>query len=228
MARLFDDAQNEYSEIDQAVLSGRPLAMVCWFNTDDDTSTQSLMIITDKSAAFDYLRLYIHGNNDITAYDRSATASDGAKELTGFAVNTWHHACGIFVSATDRRVILNGTLKATNATNVGAINNLDRTSLGRYSVIGSETNYLSGMIAEAAIYDLSAYPGDTAADKADYFEKAIASMAKGFIPLFYPLGLKAYWPLIRGLNDRVGGYNLTASGTTVSAHPRIIQPCGTL
>ncbi len=228
MARLFDDASTEYLEIDQSVITGRPTALVCFFRTDDAAATQSLMIVTDKDVALNYFRLYIHGDNNILAFSRSASSAAGAQENTAFSINTWYHACGIFASATDRRVIRSGNLKATNAVNLGAINSLDRMTLAGYRVAGLNTNYLSGMMAEVAIYDLSVWPGATDALKADAFEKILPSLADGFTPLHYPLGLVSYWPLIRGLNDKVGGYNMVASGTVVAAHPRIIQPCNSL
>ena len=86
---------------------------------------------------------------------------------------------------------------------------------------------MSGMIAEVAIYDLSVWPGATASDKADNFEKILPSLIR-YTPGAYPLGRVAYWDLIRDINDRVGGFNLTATGTVVAAHPNIVQPCGVL
>ena len=84
------------------------------------------------------------------------------------------------------------------------------------------------MIAEVAIYDLSVWPGATDSDKADNFEKILPSLADNFTPENYPLGLVAYWDLIRGLNPKFGDHTLTATGTTVSSHLRIISPCGAI
>ncbi|MCK5601494.1 hypothetical protein KAR91_06490, partial [Candidatus Pacearchaeota archaeon] len=111
----------------------------------------------------------------------------------------------------------------TNATNRTPVS-LDRTSIGRRGT-SSPIKYMSGMIAEAAIWDLSNWPGATSGDKADNFEKILPSLVKGCSPLFFPLGLKAYWPLIRSLNDIVGGFNLTdINGTIAADHPTIIYP----
>jgi len=153
-------------------------------------------------------------------------AATNAFSSTNYTLNTWHHAAGIFLSVSERHAYIDGGSKGSDATVVGAMANHDITAIGsaRDSTPGA---YTSGHIAEAAIWDLTNW-GVNDAGREVAFEKAIASMAKGFTPAHFPLGLKAYWPLIRGLNDRVGGYNLTANGTTISAHPRIIQPCGTL
>ncbi|GAG96250.1 unnamed protein product, partial [marine sediment metagenome] len=144
MSRLFDDGSSEYLGIDQTALAGRPVAMVCRFNTNDAAATQSLMILCDKDSLPNYRRLYIHGDNDIVAYEYGQTSASGATEATGFAVDTWHHACAIYATSTDRRMILNGSLKATDNTEVGVVDSLDRMTLGAYRIGAVNVNYLSG------------------------------------------------------------------------------------
>jgi len=224
MARLFDDGSSEYLIRAEVVHSATPMAMGCWFNTNDLSIHQCLMAISDEDAVSDYRSLQIvqtSGNLYVLDYRNGAGI---AETTSGCSINNWHHACGIFASATDRRVLLDGDSKGTDNTNLTPIN-LDNTSIG-IRVQSSNFWPMSGLIAEAVIWDLSTWPGATNTDKADNFEKILPSLAKGFSPLCYPLGLVAYWPLIRGLNDKIGGYNLTASGTVVSAHPRIILPQG--
>ena len=230
MARLFDDAQSEYLQIEQAVLSVVPLVLYARFNSDQEASGNFILQICDKDdeyKKFDIVHRHAAFGNTVIARVFNALDSWGYAETTsGFTVNTWHDACGIFVSSTDRRVFIDGGSKGTDTTDVTPTD-LDRTCIGaeRDSTPGG---YMSGMIAEAAIWDLSIWPGATASDKTDLFERILPSLAKGFSPLFYPLGLVAYWPLVRGINDKIGSYNLTASGTVVSAHPRVIKPHGSL
>lgn len=231
MARLFDDAQSEYLTHAAAVKNVVPFAMVTWFKSNSLTVNQTLMSITDASNDSNFFDLSLRG---AAAGDKlmAAVLSSGswryAVTSSGYSANNWHHACGLFVSATDRRVLIDGTDKGTNSDSFTPVaGNLDTTSLGvikRPSIV----NYMSGRIAEAAIYDLSVWPGATASDKGDNFERILPSLVKGVSPKMYPLGLAAYWSLVRGLNDKVGGYNLTASGTVVAAHPSVILPCGAL
>ena len=231
MARLFDDASSEYLYINQAIVSGLPFAVVCLFNTDDADpgEPQALIGIGDKDTNTDSHQLFLFEDTDnvfIHAQSFKSPTVGGVSTSISVAPNIWHHAAALFVATNDRRVLVNAGSKGTNNTVVNPVN-LDCTAISK-SPRDTAHYYVSGLIAEAAIYDLSVWPGATASDKADNFEKILPSLTKGFTPLFYPLGLKAYWPLIRGLNDRVGGYNLTASGTTVSAHPRVIMPHGAL
>ena len=224
MARLFDDASTEYLGINQAVVAV-PYAAVCWFNSDVGDTNQTLICLADKDADVNYIEFYLNGGAAVTAKARQTDGASGSAISTNtYNLNTWHHACGIFVSDTDRRALLDGGGKGTNADSATAVN-IDKTAIG-VLCRSTLTHYFSGMIAEAAIYDLSALPGASASDKADYFEANILpSLAKGFSPANYQLGLKSHWNLIRDLNDSVGGYNLTAFNTpSIVAHPRIITP----
>ena len=226
MARLFNDAILDYMNINQPALSAAPLVFSCWFNSNDSiTNHQSLIHIGDKDLShqqlFELLLLNSAGTQRIQMAAVEVAVGTALTADT-WTPNTWQHACGIEASSTDRRVFLNGGSKGTNATNITPVN-VDRTNIGA-RMNTTPAFFMSGMIAEAAIYDLSAWPGATNSDKADNFEKILPSLAKGFSPLCYPLGLVAYWPLIRGLNDKVGSYNMAVSGTTISPHCRVILP----
>lgn len=223
MARLLDDAATEYLNIDQSPIVSYPFVIACRFNSDIINTYQTLISIVDKDV-YPGSMYSLSLSNDTKVWVRAYKdpAYGNAKTSTTYSVNTWHHACAIFASATDRRVLLDNGGKVTNATNVTPVN-LDRTTIG-YDRRPTSWYPMSGMIAEAAIWDLSVWPGATGADKANNFERIIGSLANGDTPNTYPLGLVAYWDLIRSLNDKFGGYNLTANGTVVAAHPRIIQP----
>lgn len=220
MARLFDDAQSEYLRINQ-VMSSVPFAVVAWYNIDDTDTGRTIVQICDLGVGDHRHQLYIGTGDKITAYSTDG-ANGVAESSIGVALATWQHAAGLFVGSTDRRVFLNGANKGTNATDVTPAN-LNRTSIGRAGD-SSPSAYFSGLLAEVAIYDLSEWPGSTDTDRADNFEKILPSLAKGFSPLCYPLGLVAYWPLIRDLNNKVSDYAMVAFGPVVAPHPRVILP----
>jgi len=194
MSRLFDDAQSEYLEINQAVLSGTPLAMVCLFNTDELDNIKTLMCISDKDISDVSFWLALHSNDTVFCGTEGGGVGYYAYTTSDYSADTWQHACGIFASATDRRVLIDGGNKGTNA-DAATPAGLDRTSIGVWGS-GGHSYYMSGKIAEAAIYDLSVWPGATAADKADNFEKILLSLIK-YTPSAYPLGRVAYWDLVR-------------------------------
>lgn len=197
MARLFDDALSEYLQIDQTVLSAAPLAMAVLFKLDALDMWHSLIQVVNSGVVADDFTLYARAdNNKLSFTARNTGVSDGfAITTAAISLNTWHHGCGIEASTTDRRVFLDGGSKGTDVTDVTPAS-LNRTAIGAFRD-STPGGYMSGMIAEAAIWDLTNWPGATGSDKADAFEKILPSLAKGFTPLHFPLGLKAYWPLIR-------------------------------
>ncbi len=214
MARLFDDGSSEYLEIDQAVVTAVPFSFVAWFNSNDAAAYQSLVMVCDKSRTNHSHALELRGGDGgdpvrASSYDGGY---DFADTSSGYSINTWHHAAGVWAATNDRAVYIDGGSKGTDSDNA-APSGIDRTSIGRFGD-DSPGTYMSGRIAEAAIWNVALTDAE------------VLSLAKGFSPLFvHPQNLVAYWPLIRDLNDRVGGYTMVASGTTVSAHvPKIINP----
>ncbi len=218
MARLFDDAQNEYLEIDQAVVTGVPLTLACWFKSDSITLSQYLIYIADKDVATHAFALSASGaagGDPIRAVTYGGTLTSAAS-TAGYNANTWHHACGVFAATNSRAAYLDGGNKGTgNVDKIPA--NLDRTSIAR---AGDSTPgfYVSGYVTEAAIWN------------AVLTDEEVAILAKGFSPLLiHPQNLVAYWPLIRDEDqDRVGGYDLTAfsdgAGPGIATHIPIIYP----
>ena len=88
----------------------------------------------------------------------------------------------------------------------------------------------TGAINTAAVAAIGAV---TIADGADVAQGALtdaeaAILAAGYSPLFVrPQSIRAYWPLIRGSADRVGGFALTEhNAPTVEDQSPVIYPYG--
>jgi hypothetical protein len=227
MARLFDDASSEYLKWDGTPpVSGEPFAMGCLFRSDDAAANQTLMWIGDKDVSDQGYGVRANGasgGDPVGAYSYAGSFVS-ANTTSGFSANVWHHALGVWATSSDRRAMIDGGNKGTESTSMSP-SGWDRLAIG---VLGRNTpslaGYTSGRIAEAAIWDLSAWPGATDGDKADEFERVCATaLAAGFSPLFFPLGLVAYWPLGGMLStddadvDIIGGYDMTAVNTPSTA-----------
>lgn len=226
MARLFDDASSEYLHVESAI-GTMPFAMVCWFYSDNNGSAayQYIMHQANSATANNQNGIILNysagGNVGAISYHGGLVQASSTKQFTP---NTWHHVAGLWVTSSERRCLMDGGNKGTN-TDRQTPTGLNRTSIGR---AGDSTPgyYLSGAVAEAAIYDLSGYPGATDALKADAFEATVVpALAKGYSPLLFPLGLLGYWPLVGDDRDLWRGVTMTAYNTpSITAHPRVLYP----
>jgi hypothetical protein len=200
-----------------------PFTMACWFNSDDITAHQVLVGLADNSVDDQVFFLAAYGSlagDPIRAFARSGAAPHmDARTSTGYSLNTWHHACAVFATSTDGRVFIDGGSKGTD--------NTDRTptgintfSIGRTSD-STPSEYVSGMIAEPAVWD-----GALTADE-------VAALPH-YSPMFIrPDRLVHYTPFILDdeytpIIDAAGGTFSAPNGTDGTGdHPPIIYPATT-
>ena len=218
MAILFDDASSQYLEYAGAVRSAHALSMACWFNSDDTTNNQSLISIGTNGGSARWALIAAGGivSDPIRAQSMNSAGSAGnAASGSGYLANTWHHAGGVFSASNSRIAYIDGTAGSANTTSI-TVSGVDRTTIGAAwaTTLG---NYMSGVIAEAAVWNVAL----TSAD--------MASLARGFCPwLVRPESIVAYWPLIGRTDPSIskhGGFGMTWNNAPVaSPHPRIIWP----
>ena len=224
MSRLFDSDLSEYLAINTPAITNYPFAMACWFNSSDDVNDQILVWVGDKDVG--NMMSYLTARNDpshiIYAQEYRPGVIKFASTSSTWSKDIWNHAAGIWLSTTERHAYLNGGGKGSNTEAVAAISGYDRTAIGA-SLDSTPSGYTKGMIAEVGIWDLTNWGANDAEREAN-FEKAIASMAKGFSPKFFPLGLKGYWPLVRSKANLMNGVGMGESGTVVSPHCRVFNP----
>ncbi len=213
MARLFDDAAEEYLTVASAVVTAAPLTMACWFNTNDLAVNQHLVTITLATGWHFFSLMAGAGSlsDHVAAYAGDA-GSSWAETTSAFSVNTWHHACAVFSAANARAAYLDGGGKGTDSTSITPAG-LDTTTIGVARLNSKGYAYTSGMVAGPAIWNVALTDAE------------VAMLALGVSPLLVrPANLVSHWDLIRGIQDRVGGYHLTASGTTVANHCPKVRP----
>ena len=216
MARNFDDASSQYLEVDSTPVTAAPFTMACWFRSNDATVSQRLMWVGDKDSTTNSWSIAAAGavaGDPVRVIANDAGGNTAQSTSTGFTANTWHHACAVIVSATDRSIFIDGGSEGNSVTSrspAGA----DRISIGRQG--GSSPDaYMSGDIAEAAIWNIALSDAD------------VALLALGLDPrMVRPQGLVFYAPLIGRHSpeiDRRGGLGLTVTGAVASVHPRMFH-----
>ena len=189
-------------------VTAAPMTLACWFNSDSATVAQRLIEVRLNTTS--YFSLGIRGQD---AGDPVAVVvSDGTAEITrttsGYSANTWHHACGVFTSTTNRAVYLDGGSSATG-TATRTPNLATQIQIGIFA--GDNIQYFDGRMAEVGIWNVA------------LTAEEIASLADGFTcDKVRPQSLVFYAPLVRDLIDHKGGLTITNNNTaTVAAHPRV-------
>jgi hypothetical protein len=212
MARVFNGSSDYLEYGSGAVVTGTPLTMACWVRMAVATGINTLMNLAVTSNNTNHFKLMAEGGtvgDPIGFRCRAGGTEVRADSTTGYAVGTWHHACGVAVSATDRRVFIDGGSKGTETTSTTPSGlNVTRVGVGGGS---SLTNYCNGTIAEAAVWN------------AALSDEEIAILAKGLSPRrMRPASIVAYWPLWGTHSTEIdlaaGLYPLTVTGATQANH----------
>ncbi len=184
MSRLFNDAGSEYlNRGDTLGISGYPFTMACWFNVDVAIN-QTLMCFGDTNAGnLNRLALRDPADTDVICHTISSAFSATS---ASYSVDTWHHACAVFAGEQDRSVYLDGGSKGTNVDDDASFGTPDNFTIGARKYNSAVSTYLSGNVAEAAVWNVALTDDD------------VAILAAGFSPLFVkPANLVGYWPLLR-------------------------------
>lgn len=213
MARLFDDASSHAITTTTTPVTDVPLSMACWFNSNDVTASQTLLSIGDTAANAHHFSLLVEvdGGSDLLRVFTDGSSFGAANSAIEYLADTWQHACGVWAASDDRSVYLDGGNKGTDATDA-TVSSLDALGIGVRRRLASSA-FMSGLIAEAAIWNIA------------LTDEEVAILAAGYSPLFVrPQNLVFYAPLIREILDVVGGVTLTNVSSTVGDHPRMIYP----
>jgi hypothetical protein len=188
------------------------------FNSSD-YSWQTLMGVGHSDAGIEYSQLEIRGDHAepsvkcVRVIVRTAGSYACADSTTGYTTNTWHHACGVVVSSTERHAYIDGGSMGSDTANQ-SFPPVNRTGIA-CRVSGGIDVFFDGRIAEAAIWNVALLSAE------------IAALAKGMRPLLIrPQNLVAYWPLVRDDDlDRWGGYHLyDYNNPGIGGHSPVIYP----
>lgn len=214
MSRDFT-ASNQRLEYAGAVVSAYPCTMACWFYSTAITTVQTLMgVVNSGNSAWQRLALFGTVAGDPVRAQTSNGGAANADTTTGYSANTWHHACGVFTSATSRAAFIDGGSKGTDATS-RAFPTIANTRFA--SIDASTTQTMAGRIAEAAIWNVA------------LTDDEVAALAKGICPLLVrPSAIVAYWPLYGAASpepELVGKQEMTLVNSPAQGeHPRILRP----
>lgn len=214
MARLFDDAQNEYLEYAGAVRTASPFTVAAWVRPDSTAVNHCIFCIGDDNVDNHFYVLYLRDDPDIDLrlLVQAGGASSTAATTNKYTANNWHHCVQIERAPNSRTVVLDADFANEGNDAIERLPSVDTTSIGARVENGHDL-YASGRIAWPAIWNVA------------LSDEEVASLAAGTHPTrIRPADLVAFWPLggLDGEHDRDiwGGYDMTAvNGPTWTDHP---------
>lgn len=197
MARRFNGTTSSIS-VDSIAGLSFPCALSCWFRTTDDSSDQAILAVGDE-LGIGYFALVAAASvagNPLRAISRGTIGLEQASTAAGFLVGQWHHALGVWTSNSRRQVWIDGSSgNGDEDTSLQLLPTLTKTALGLVPLLTPISRFV-GDLAEAAIWQLSDWPGSTDDERVDNFVADMKGpLARGRRPLERVLGLLAYWPL---------------------------------
>jgi hypothetical protein len=205
MSRLFNDASSQYLVKTSALISAYPYTISAWVNSDDANVNQSIFAVEEAGTTNQIILQLVNGSLAPRLWTKG-TGGSFATAGAGFSPNTWNHVCGVAASSTSRTVYANAANPGTDTTAVtlGAMAN---TYIGRLNNGGSPTWYMSGMIAEVALWNVALNLDE------------IVALSKKFSPrLIRPSALVGYWRLF-GIDSPEKDWTKSGSDFTVTNGP---------
>lgn len=222
MAYLFDDASTEgFQYTSGSMPTDFPFTFSGWSRPDDAANTGNIVSIGDSSVSDNYTNCVLHASNFLRNFLSVGGSGGSTDTLNSWTVNQWNHACATFerpISDVDVNNTLNGNTGSAGSASYADLGTLSVDSIWAGRLFDTTPgNYMSGYLAEVAVWDVVL----TADEK--------AALAAGFSPLFIrPASLVFYAPLWNSNKDMLNpGRSITTAGTPVSSpsvHPSMIYP----
>lgn len=211
MSRRFKASLSQYFETTVNVLTAVPITFSCWFRSVSASAAQTFVATADSSGA-NYFTLMVNGATAGRLYIETGGGTH-AETTVNYQAGKWHHACGVFGTASTGSVYLDGTNKVSftgGATQAG----INKTDIGVLNT-GGLFSKMDGDIVDVAIWNV-------ALD--DY---CVAALAAGISPkLLRPESLKSYWPL-NGYSfieqDRMGAAQMVRTGGAIAIDDMPVQ-----
>lgn len=220
MARNFGGTTADKIQVANATpinITGTALSFAIWLRKADTGTRRYIFGKAGASASpFAYAARVDTSNLIVFLIDDGTGTFNVSTSTTTVSANTWYHVVGVKngTGAGAIKIYINGVQEDSSTSNLSLASNTNDLLLG-YQNVGATTEIWSGDLAEFAIWN-------AALDAAE-----AAALGKGFSPaLVRPQSLAYYAPLIGRASpelDLKNGNGGTVTGTSASAHPRILN-----
>ena len=149
---LLFDGSDDYVEIDGQIITDYPFTMSTWIKAEFAWADQVIFDGADSSFSNSYYGIYVsYGEGGRVGIGARNPATQTVFGETVVTDGEWHHVVGVFASATDRRLYVDGVSEANDTTSVSYSTDVDKWTIGRW---GDSTpkSYFKGVIDEVSLY----------------------------------------------------------------------------
>jgi hypothetical protein len=211
MSRLFTAASSEFAEYAGADVTAYPFTTSLWFYPLDTGVAETFWSIATSGSDNNFWEMGPNAT-DKTRFRSRVSSNVDVTTANTHTQNAWNHVVITATSATDRKIILNGSTEAQTTTS-SSPSGMNRTTLGRKST-STLPQYFNGRLAEQVTWNVAL----------DAAEKA--ALAKGISPLeVRPASIVSIRHMFGNESPEPDYHNrneLTLTGTAHAVdHPRI-------
>jgi uncharacterized repeat protein (TIGR02543 family) len=145
----FDGTNDVVRHTSNAGITGYPFTLSAWVKTTNSTSGQKTIVYAgDATTDNKYFRISVAGGQPQLSA-RNTTEFNVSSGIT-ISDGNWHHVAGVFSSATDRKLYVDGVPKVSSTDNV-AFPTLNRISAGALDR-DTPVDYFPGGIDDVRVY----------------------------------------------------------------------------
>ena len=194
------DGTDDYVQADNEI-TAYPFTLECWVRPETTGVTHSLVTINDSTTSSIYYGIYFTGSR--FGIQARNTTVRGNTTTNTFTTNVWYHVAGVFNSATDRKLYVNGVEQVTGTDSVNFSNTANNKVLLGVVRIVSPTSYLNGQLSDVRIWNTAR----TQQQIADNYQKRLIGNESGLV---------GYWKLDKGSGTTVADSTTNANAGTIT------------
>jgi hypothetical protein len=182
-------------------ITAYPFTFESWVKIDTIVGALTFLSINDSANGSRYFLIDTSSAKfRITARNTTSTVTTGT---TTIVANTWYHLAGVFASATDRRLYLNGVLEASDTSSVTFTNVITNQVLFGLQRTLTPNNYLDGKLSDVRIWNTAR----TETEILDNYNKRLIGNETGLV---------GYWKLSEGISAVAKDFTSNANDATIT------------
>jgi hypothetical protein len=177
-----------------------PFTLETWVKSDTAGSTQSFFGIVQSGVNSRYYNLgMVSGTFVLKARNTTQIITTGTTTVVD---GTWYHVAGVFASATDRKLYVDGILEGSGTDSVLFSNLTDKVLLGVQRITSPDL-YLNGKLSDVRVWNTER----TSAEILDNYNKRLIGNETGLV---------GYWKLSEGISAVAKDFTSNANDATIT------------